>query len=77
MIMVGPVLEYEAKRILNEGIRQGIEQGRKQGIEQGIALGEALVAELLKEQRFEDLKCVAEEISYREKLLKELNIMRK
>ena len=31
--MGGQVLEYEAKRIRNEGIKQGIEQGVEQGIE--------------------------------------------
>lgn len=34
-IMGGKVLDYEEKRILNQGIKQGIEQGREQGIEQG------------------------------------------
>ena len=32
-VMGGQVLEYEAKRIRNEGIKQGIEQGVEQGIE--------------------------------------------
>ncbi len=38
-IMVGQVLQYEAKDILNEGIALGIKQGREQGIEQGIEQG--------------------------------------
>ncbi|MCM1325980.1 MAG: hypothetical protein NC094_10080 [Bacteroidales bacterium] len=33
-VMVGRVLEYEAKTILRRGIEQGIEQGISQGIEQ-------------------------------------------
>ena len=37
--MVGQVLQYEAKDILNEGIALGIKQGREQGIEQGIEQG--------------------------------------
>ena len=38
--MGGQVLEYEAKRIKNEGIKQGINEGIKQGIKQGIEEGE-------------------------------------
>ena len=34
--MGGKVLEYEAKAIKREGIKQGIEQGIEQGIVQGI-----------------------------------------
>lgn len=38
-IMVGKVLDYEAKRIKNEGIEQGRELGLSQGITQGITQG--------------------------------------
>ena len=34
-IMGGKIIEYEAKDILNKGIKQGIKQGIEQGIEQG------------------------------------------
>ncbi len=34
--MVGQVLDYEAKRIRNQGIEEGIEKGIEKGIEEGI-----------------------------------------
>ena len=39
-VMGGRVLEYEAKTILNEGMKQGIKQGIKQGVQQGLQEGE-------------------------------------
>ena len=36
-VMGGRILEYEAKTIKWEGIREGLEQGMEQGMEQGIA----------------------------------------
>ena len=47
-IMVGKTLDYEAKRILNEGIKQGLEQGLKQGVEQGLELGSSRAFTLLR-----------------------------
>lgn len=38
-IMGGQVLEYEAKRILRQGIEQGVQQGMKQGMQQGMQQG--------------------------------------
>lgn len=38
-IMGGRILDYEAKDILNEGIRQGIEEGKELGKEEGIKEG--------------------------------------
>ena len=34
-VMVGKVLDYEAKRILNRGISQGFSEGVSQGLSQG------------------------------------------
>ena len=55
-VMGGQVLEYEAKTILNKGIKQGIEQGIKQGVKQGIKQGRDLcdrerITEMLKNGR--------------------------
>ncbi len=38
-VMVGKILEYEAKTIRNEGLEQGIQQGMEQGMQQGIQQG--------------------------------------
>ena len=38
-VMSGQVLDYEAKRILNEGRREGIEEGRREGMEEGHRAG--------------------------------------
>ena len=45
-IMVGKTLDYEAKRILNEGIKMGREQGIELGIDQGIDRGMQLLRKL-------------------------------
>ena len=37
--MGGRVLEYEAKTILNEGMKEGMKQGMKQGVQQGLQEG--------------------------------------
>ena len=38
-LMVGALIETEARTILNQGIKQGIKQGIEQGIKQGIGQG--------------------------------------
>lgn len=49
-VMVGKVLDYEAKDILNRGISQGISQGLSQGLSRGIAKGKLdLCLELLRD----------------------------
>lgn len=49
-IMVGKVLEYEAKTIRREGIREGVCQGISQGISQGIKEGRLkTLAELVRD----------------------------
>ena len=55
--MGGQILEYEAKSIRNEGIKQGIEQGRKEGRKEGMKEGKmeeriSLVRELMKNLNF-------------------------
>ena len=47
-VMGGKVLEYEAKAIKREGIKQGIEQDIEQGIEQGIVQGITGTVSILK-----------------------------
>ena len=38
-VMGGQVLEYEAKRIRNEGIEHGLERGMAEGLERGLVEG--------------------------------------
>ena len=41
-VMGGQVLDYEAKRIRNEGIEHGLERGMAEGLERGLERGEAI-----------------------------------
>ena len=38
-VMGGRILEYEAKRIREEGLEQGLERGLEQGLERGLEQG--------------------------------------
>ena len=38
-VMGGRILEYEAKRIREEGLERGLEQGLERGLEQGLEKG--------------------------------------
>lgn len=49
-VMVGKVLDYEAKKILKRGISQGLSQGINQGLSQGINQGKIeMIRELLRD----------------------------
>ena len=39
LVMVGKVLDYEAKRILNRGISQGFSEGVNKGFSEGVSQG--------------------------------------
>ena len=65
-VMGGKVLEYEAKTIKREGIKQGIEQG----IEQGEDKLSKLIAKLMENERSQDVVRVIQDKDYRHKLYK-------
>ena len=62
-VMGGQVLEYEAKRIRNEGIEHGLERGMAEGLERGeaIKLIEMVCKKMLKEKTVEEIADSLEE----------------
>lgn len=61
-----------------EGRKEGREEGRKEGREEGLEEGEdrmaSLIEKLLELNRMEDLKRIATDVDYRERLLREFGI---
>ena len=66
-VMGGKVLEYEAKTIKREGIREG----RREGIEQGENRLSLLIAKLMESNRSQDVIRAAQDKQYRNKLYEE------
>lgn len=65
--MGGKVLEYEAKTIKREGIKQGLGQG----IEKGEDKLSKLISILMENERQQDIIKVTQDKEYRNKLYKE------
>lgn len=55
-IMVGKILDYEARDIRNEGIAIGLKKGINQGINQGISQGINQITDQMKNSIFEYIK---------------------
>ena len=68
-IMGGKVIETEAKRIYNRGVKQGVELGIEQGSEQGIINGKI---ELLYEEYNVPVSDIAKKVSKPEEYVKEV-----
>ena len=79
-IMVGQVLEYETKDILNQGRKEGKEEGIAEGRAEGKAEGKTetqtqinkLNEILIEAGRLEDLKRSTKDTKFQEQLIKEL-----
>ena len=69
-VMGGQVLDYEAKRILNEGRREGHEEGRKEGHEEGRAEGIMGTVNVLRSLNYDD-KAITDIIQAEYQLTKE------
>ncbi len=71
-------LKQGIKQGREQGLKQGREQGMKQGREQGLKQGENRLAELTKrlmeENRYNDIKLVIEDTSYRQELYQKYHI---
>jgi hypothetical protein len=77
-VMGGQVLEYEAKSILDRGLRLGREEGRKEGREEGIPNGENKLARLIKklnaDNRQDEVDKVPDDEAARQAMYKEYGI---
>ena len=65
-IMGGQILNYPAKDILNQGIKEGIDKGE--------AKLSSLMSELFSQKRYEDADRATKDIAYREELYSEFGI---
>ena len=82
-IMVGPILDYEAKRIWNEGRDKGLDEGRKEGMKEGknegIKEGETLmgrlVSILMDQGKQDEVKSAVEDSAVRQALYKKYNLL--
>lgn len=57
-----------------EGYIEGYIQGYKQGFEEGINLCVALASRLIEAGRFDDIRRMAQDSAYRDRLLREFNL---
>ena len=70
--------EFDADKyercLREEGRKEGREEGRKEGLEEGEDRMASLIEKLLELNRMEDLKRIATDVDYRERLLREFGI---